>query len=160
MSICDSSAVSSLGAQTTLSSSLQWRQMEKQVAKLATKTHKERVHEFNSKLESLSEHHDIPKARRLFLRLWWFTNTNLHAFPLRNRLGLDKKTLMAFARVFLKVFEEGEGCLVAGPHLRGVASLLRALFRALSLKQFAGEFSSRRLGIWANLVSVLNSFKN
>ncbi|KAB5591347.1 Protein FAM32A [Ceratobasidium theobromae] len=32
------------------------------VAKLASKTHKDRVHEFNAKLESLSEHHDIPKV--------------------------------------------------------------------------------------------------
>lgn len=34
---------------------------------MATKTHKDRVNEFNSKLEALSEHHDIPKARWLFL---------------------------------------------------------------------------------------------
>ncbi|KAN0124827.1 DUF1754 domain containing protein [Russula decolorans] len=32
------------------------------VKKLAGKTHKDRVHEYNSKLESLSEHHDIPKV--------------------------------------------------------------------------------------------------
>jgi len=32
------------------------------VAKLAHKTHKERVGEFNAKLEALSEHHDIPKV--------------------------------------------------------------------------------------------------
>ncbi|CAE6412788.1 unnamed protein product [Rhizoctonia solani] len=37
------------------------RRLER-VAKLASKTHKDRVHEFNAKLESLSEHHDIPKA--------------------------------------------------------------------------------------------------
>jgi hypothetical protein len=30
---------------------------------MATKTHKDRVHEFNEKLEQLSEHHDIPKVR-------------------------------------------------------------------------------------------------
>lgn len=29
---------------------------------MAAKTHKDRVHEFNSKLEALSEHHDIPKV--------------------------------------------------------------------------------------------------
>jgi hypothetical protein len=32
------------------------------VGKLANKTHKDRVAEFNSKLEALSEHHDIPKV--------------------------------------------------------------------------------------------------
>ena len=30
---------------------------------MAHKTHKDRVNEFNSHLESLSEHHDIPKVR-------------------------------------------------------------------------------------------------
>ncbi|KAI8983161.1 hypothetical protein BDB01DRAFT_147196 [Pilobolus umbonatus] len=37
------------------------RQMER-VAKAATKSHKDRVAEFNNKLEMLSEHHDIPKV--------------------------------------------------------------------------------------------------
>ena len=37
------------------------RRLER-VAKLASQTHKDRVHEFNAKLESLSEHHDIPKV--------------------------------------------------------------------------------------------------
>lgn len=32
------------------------------MTKLAKQTHKDRVHEFNEKLESLSEHHDIPKV--------------------------------------------------------------------------------------------------
>lgn len=32
------------------------------MAKLAGKTHKDRVAEFNNHLESLSEHHDIPKV--------------------------------------------------------------------------------------------------
>jgi protein FAM32A len=36
--------------------------MARKVAKLAKQTHKDRVHEFNEKLESLSEHHDIPKV--------------------------------------------------------------------------------------------------
>jgi len=39
-------------------------QLAERVKKMATKTHKDRVHEFNSKLESLSEHHDIPKVFR------------------------------------------------------------------------------------------------
>ena len=38
-------------------------QLADKVKKLAGKTHKDRVHEFNSKLESLSEHHDIPKVK-------------------------------------------------------------------------------------------------
>ncbi|KAI8992183.1 hypothetical protein BDF20DRAFT_848807 [Mycotypha africana] len=37
------------------------RQMER-VYKAATKSHKDRVQEFNQKLENLSEHHDIPKV--------------------------------------------------------------------------------------------------
>ena len=37
-------------------------QLADKVKKLAGKTHKDRVHEYNTKLESLSEHHDIPKA--------------------------------------------------------------------------------------------------
>ncbi|KAF8899002.1 hypothetical protein BD779DRAFT_1666749 [Infundibulicybe gibba] len=40
----------------------QKRRLAQRVAKLATKTHKDRVNEFNSHLESLSEHHDIPKV--------------------------------------------------------------------------------------------------
>ncbi|KAI0964024.1 hypothetical protein AcW1_000943 [Taiwanofungus camphoratus] len=41
---------------------VQKKRLAARVAKLATKTHKDRVHEFNSKLEALSEHHDIPKV--------------------------------------------------------------------------------------------------
>lgn len=37
--------------------------LAERVAKLANKTHKDRVSEFNAHLESLSEHHDIPKVR-------------------------------------------------------------------------------------------------
>ncbi|KAF1800001.1 hypothetical protein FB192DRAFT_1389497 [Mucor lusitanicus] len=37
------------------------RQMER-VSKAAAKSHKDRVQEFNQKLEQLSEHHDIPKV--------------------------------------------------------------------------------------------------
>lgn len=33
------------------------------MAKLAGQTHKDRVADFNAKLEALSEHHDIPKVR-------------------------------------------------------------------------------------------------
>ena len=36
--------------------------MAEKVSKLADKSHKDRVNEFNSKLEALSEHHDIPKV--------------------------------------------------------------------------------------------------
>ncbi|KIJ94120.1 hypothetical protein K443DRAFT_684021 [Laccaria amethystina LaAM-08-1] len=40
----------------------QRRRLAHRVAKLAGKTHKDRVNEFNAHLESLSEHHDIPKV--------------------------------------------------------------------------------------------------
>jgi len=36
--------------------------MEQRVLKMAKKTHKDRVADFNKHLESLSEHHDIPKV--------------------------------------------------------------------------------------------------
>jgi len=38
------------------------QQLLEKVAKQAHMAHKDRVHEFNSKLEALSEHHDIPKV--------------------------------------------------------------------------------------------------
>ncbi|KAJ7225340.1 hypothetical protein GGX14DRAFT_511246 [Mycena pura] len=41
---------------------VQRRRLADRVAKLASKTHKDRVSEFNAHLESLSEHHDIPKV--------------------------------------------------------------------------------------------------
>ncbi|KAJ8481202.1 hypothetical protein ONZ45_g6528 [Pleurotus djamor] len=41
---------------------VQKRRLAERVAKMAHKTHKDRVNEFNSHLESLSEHHDIPKV--------------------------------------------------------------------------------------------------
>lgn len=37
-------------------------QLMEKAAKAAAKTHKERVAEFNEKLENLSEHYDIPKV--------------------------------------------------------------------------------------------------
>jgi hypothetical protein len=37
-------------------------QLADKVKRLAGKTHKDRVNEFNTKLEALSEHHDIPKV--------------------------------------------------------------------------------------------------
>ncbi|KZT52517.1 DUF1754-domain-containing protein [Calocera cornea HHB12733] len=40
----------------------QRRMLERRVQQMAKKTHKDRVHEFNAKLETLSEHHDIPKV--------------------------------------------------------------------------------------------------
>lgn len=40
------------------------------MAKLANKTHKDRVNEFNTHLESLSEHHDIPKVIYDLLHRW------------------------------------------------------------------------------------------
>ncbi|KAF5312664.1 hypothetical protein D9619_002859 [Psilocybe cf. subviscida] len=41
---------------------VQKRRLEQRIKKLAHKTHKDRVNEFNNHLESLSEHHDIPKV--------------------------------------------------------------------------------------------------
>ncbi|KAH7930424.1 DUF1754-domain-containing protein [Leucogyrophana mollusca] len=41
---------------------VQRRRLADKVARMAHKTHKDRVAELNSKLESLSEHHDIPKV--------------------------------------------------------------------------------------------------
>ncbi|KAI0734709.1 DUF1754-domain-containing protein [Fomitopsis betulina] len=41
---------------------VQRKRLAERVTKLAHQTHKDRVHEFNSKLEALSEHHDIPKV--------------------------------------------------------------------------------------------------
>ncbi|KAK7695272.1 hypothetical protein QCA50_002462 [Cerrena zonata] len=38
------------------------KRLAEKVAKLADKSHKDRVNEFNNKLEALSEHHDIPKV--------------------------------------------------------------------------------------------------
>ncbi|TBU49923.1 hypothetical protein BD309DRAFT_996522 [Dichomitus squalens] len=40
----------------------QKRRLAEKVARLASKSHKDRVSEFNAKLEALSEHHDIPKV--------------------------------------------------------------------------------------------------
>jgi hypothetical protein len=59
-------------------------QLADKVKKLAGKTHKDRVHEFNSKLESLSEHHDIPKVNIAGI----FSTPHLIASSLR--LVLDK----------------------------------------------------------------------
>ncbi len=60
-------------------------QLADKVKKLAGKTHKDRVHEFNSKLETLSEHHDIPKVSIVPLA------TGLpHLINASIRLALDK----------------------------------------------------------------------
>ncbi|VDB86585.1 unnamed protein product [Peniophora sp. CBMAI 1063] len=40
----------------------QRKRLAEKIKREAGKTHKDRVHEFNAKLESLSEHHDIPKV--------------------------------------------------------------------------------------------------
>ncbi|KAI0706117.1 hypothetical protein BC835DRAFT_1260603 [Cytidiella melzeri] len=44
---------------------VQKKRLADRVARMATKSHKDRVSEFNNKLEALSEHHDIPKVRFL-----------------------------------------------------------------------------------------------
>ncbi|KAJ3808294.1 hypothetical protein F5876DRAFT_46306 [Lentinula aff. lateritia] len=57
---------------------VQKQRLAQRVAKLANKTHKDRVNEFNSHLESLSEHHDIPKVRIFFL-VWGFPCSDIFA---------------------------------------------------------------------------------
>ena len=61
-------------------------QLADKVKKLAGKTHKDRVHEFNTKLETLSEHHDIPKVSKVPLCNWLVPHL-INAFI---RLDLDK----------------------------------------------------------------------
>ncbi|CCA67690.1 hypothetical protein PIIN_01517 [Serendipita indica DSM 11827] len=41
---------------------IQRRRLLDKVSKMASKTHKDRVQEFNTKLEQASDHHDIPKV--------------------------------------------------------------------------------------------------
>ncbi|SCV70786.1 BQ2448_3548 [Microbotryum intermedium] len=45
---------------------VQKKRLLEKAAKAATKTHKERVAEFNEKLENMSEHYDIPRGESLF----------------------------------------------------------------------------------------------
>ncbi|KAI9484083.1 MAG: hypothetical protein EXX96DRAFT_520933 [Benjaminiella poitrasii] len=54
-------AVEKTEAQRKFEETQRRRQMER-VSKAAMKSHKDRVQEFNQKLEQLSEHHDIPKV--------------------------------------------------------------------------------------------------
>ncbi|KAG6817981.1 hypothetical protein H0H87_012449 [Tephrocybe sp. NHM501043] len=62
---------------------VQKRRLAERVAKLASKTHKDRVSEFNNHLESLSEHHDIPKLKA----------TYVHPPTQRILLGVGKRCL-------------------------------------------------------------------
>lgn len=41
------------------------RQLLEKAAKAATKTHKDRVAEFNTKLENMSEHYDLPRSETI-----------------------------------------------------------------------------------------------
>jgi hypothetical protein len=61
-------------------------QLADKVKKLAGKTHKDRVHEYNTKLESLSEHHDIPKVSIVPPCNWLVP----HLINTSIRLALDK----------------------------------------------------------------------
>jgi hypothetical protein len=47
---------------------------EERLRKLATKTHRDRINEFNDYLSVLSEHHDIPKVRRQLCTLVLITS--------------------------------------------------------------------------------------
>lgn len=61
-------------------------QLAEKVARLANKTHKDRVNEFNSKLEALSEHHDIPKVCLQFDALLVFSGLTIHRRTGRTRI--------------------------------------------------------------------------
>ena len=77
-----------------------WRvlgQHEERLKKIASKSHKDKVAEFNKYLESLSEHHDIPRVRggrasAIWLQRTWLTADGakscleLLAYPGRPRL--------------------------------------------------------------------------
>ncbi|KAI9164367.1 hypothetical protein H9P43_008206 [Blastocladiella emersonii ATCC 22665] len=54
-------AVTKTAAQMAFEEAQKKRERER-IAKVASKSHKERVAEFNQYLESLSEHHDLPKV--------------------------------------------------------------------------------------------------
>ena len=47
---------------TSLSFSVQAAREKETIERLASKTHKDKVNEFNEKLANLTEHHDIPKV--------------------------------------------------------------------------------------------------
>ncbi|QRV83318.1 FAM32A protein [Ceratobasidium sp. AG-Ba] len=70
------------------------RRMER-VAKLASQTHKDRVHDFNSKLEALSEHHDIPKASIFIMNVYINTHIKIRSDPDKACFALQ--SLAAFA---------------------------------------------------------------
>lgn len=62
---------------------------------MATKTHKDRVNEFNSKLEALSEHHDIPKVCLVWLRAYRVSDGPFLGWPrITRRLSLYRTYYM------------------------------------------------------------------
>nr|AKF12273.1 hypothetical protein [Collybia nuda] len=72
---------------------VQKRRLAERVAKLANKTHKDRVNEFNAHLESLSEHHDIPKEpNEILSKLLAHFITNLK--PQTRNLSQEKLQLL------------------------------------------------------------------
>jgi hypothetical protein len=80
-------------------------QLAERVAKLANKTHKDRVSEFNAHLESLSEHHDIPKVNRPLSR---HDRCCISHFIILGRPGI--KSLYLFVLV-CKFAQGGSGCV-------------------------------------------------
>ncbi len=81
-------------------------QLADKVKKLAGKTHKDRVHEFNSKLEALSEHHDIPKVSTTCI-VSIFSPTHLSI-----RLVLDKVWHGEFRGYHVDTFLSSSLCLL------------------------------------------------
>ncbi|KAL8692478.1 MAG: hypothetical protein Q9218_002514 [Villophora microphyllina] len=58
--VCDTLKLNSATPEETLLT-LCWVQLEERLKREGTKTHKERVEEFNHYLSNLSEHHDMPR---------------------------------------------------------------------------------------------------
>ena len=96
-------------------------QLAAKVARLANKSHKDRVNEFNSKLEALSEHHDIPKvciiARRL---LYSELNMSIRSAQAKTRFRI-------ICRTFISVLQLG---LLLQCHLRLVLPPVLLHYRA------------------------------
>lgn len=93
--------------------------MKERIGKLASQTHKDRVHEFNSKLEALSEHHDIPKVgpgSRLK------SKTIVDHVTFRSDLANTRRALCSIARCicFLSIFSTASknSCVTTFPYAK------------------------------------------
>jgi len=79
-------------------------QMAQRVAKLAGKTHKDRVNEFNAKLEALSEHHDIPKVHTQMLASPFFLTHYLGWTRLRTWALLNLCVCLVYYRITFALY--------------------------------------------------------